>query len=85
MWAFDSPHMPNNINGLYGNMPYVQGIDSKTAEAVTWVNSAHTWCFLEDNADIGGSNINMISETGALEVFLFSSAIKTTDGSMNRN
>ena len=23
MWAFDSPHMPNKMNGLYGNMPHV--------------------------------------------------------------
>jgi len=85
MWAFDNPHTPNHINGLYGNMPYVQGIDSATAEAMAWVNSAHTWCFLDDNSKLGGSNINMISETGALEVFLFSSAIETKDGSLNRN
>jgi len=23
MWAFDSPHEPDRMNGLYGNMPYV--------------------------------------------------------------
>ena len=27
MWAFDAPHEANKMNGLYGNMPYVQGIN----------------------------------------------------------
>jgi len=31
MWAFDSPHQPNHMNGLYGNMPYVQGVGQSTA------------------------------------------------------
>jgi len=31
MWAFDSPHEPNKMNGLYGNMPYVQGIGSDSS------------------------------------------------------
>ena len=48
MWAFDSPHEPNRMNGLYGNMPYVQGIGSDSSKAVTWMNSAHTWVFLDD-------------------------------------
>ena len=67
--------------GLYGSMPYVQGIDDTSSEAVTWVNSAHTWVFLDD-ATYGtqtGSNINFVSETGAIEVFLFSSAVETSD------
>jgi len=85
LWAFDSPHMPDQDNGLYGTMPYVQGVDSSTAEALAWVNSAHTWCWLDDNTISGGSDIHIVSETGALEVFLFSSAVKTTDGSLNRN
>ena len=48
MWAFDSPHEPNHMNGLYGNMPYVQGIGSDSSQAITWMNSAHTWVFLDD-------------------------------------
>ena len=84
MWAFDSPHHADVINGLYGNMPYVQGINTSTAQAVTWVNSAHTWAFLDDAEEEGASNINFVSETGALEVFLFSSAAATKDGD-NRN
>ena len=31
MWAFDAPHEPNKMNGLYGNMPYVQGIGEQTS------------------------------------------------------
>ena len=69
MWAFDSPHEPNKINGLYGNMPYVQGIGNESSNAFTWVNSAHTFAFLDDAAD-EGVNVNFVSETGALEAFL---------------
>lgn len=31
MWAFDNPHQANKMDGLYGNMPYVQGIGEKSA------------------------------------------------------
>lgn len=31
MWAFDAPHEPNKMDGLYGNMPYVQGIGEQTS------------------------------------------------------
>ena len=48
LWAKDTPHMPDNMQGLYGNMPYVQGIGAQSSQAVTWVNSAHTWVFLDD-------------------------------------
>ena len=87
MWAFDNPHHADSMNGLYGNMPYVQGIDGSSAQAVTWVNSAHTWAFLDDASlnDVKGSNINFVSETGALELFLFSSGVETKEGEMNRN
>ena len=87
MWAFDSPHEPNRMNGLYGNMPYVQGIGSDSSQAVAWVNSAHTWVFLDDATydDQTGSNINFVSETGAIELFLFSSSIETKADSLNRN
>lgn len=87
LWAFDSPHEPDRMNGLYGNMPYVQGIGESSSQAVTWVNSAHTWVFLDDATygDQEGSNINFVSETGALEFFLFSSSVETKDDSANRN
>lgn len=88
MWAFDClHHNPDSMTGLYGNMPYVQGIGSSTSQAVTWMNSAHTWVFLDDATYEGqaGSNINFLSETGAIELFLFSSSVKTKSGSLNRN
>ena len=83
MWAFDNPHEPNKMDGLYGNMPYVHGIGRQSSNAFTWVNSAHTFAFLDDAEE--GSNINFVSETGALEAFLFSSSVVTTDNSLNRN
>ena len=87
MWAFDSPHEPNKMNGLYGNMPYVQGINEQTSQAIAWINSSHTFCFLDDSEldGVKGSNINFVSETGALELFLFSSGVETKEGSLNRN
>ena len=48
LWAFDNPHQPNKKDSLYGNMPYVHGIGEKSSSAITWVNSAHTWAFLDD-------------------------------------
>ena len=85
MWAFDSPHEPNKNNGLYGNMPHVQGVGTSSSEAITWVNSAHTWSWMsEDTSSQGGSDIYMVSESGALELFMYSSAIGS-DASMNRN
>ena len=40
-----------------------------------WVNSAHTNVFLDDATykNVTGSNIHFVSESGALELFLFSS------------
>ena len=86
LWAYDNPHEPNKMDGLYGNMPYVQGIGDTSTQAITWVNSAHTWVFLDDATyqNVTGSNINFVSETGALELFLFSSAIPTSE-TTNRN
>ena len=51
------------------------------------MNSAHTWVFLDDATYDGekGSNINFVSETGALEIFLFSSVVETKADSLNRN
>ena len=75
LWAKDHPHKPNKKTGLYGNMPYVQGIGQDSTQGVMWVNSAHTNVFLEDAAfkNVTGSNIHFVSESGALELFLFSS------------
>lgn len=87
LWAFDNPHMPDQMSGLYGNMPYVQGVGENSSQAITWMNSAHTWVFLDDATyeDQPGSNINFVSETGALEIFLFSSVVETKANSLNRN
>jgi len=51
------------------------------------MNSAHTYIFLDDASYQGssGSHINFVSETGALELFLFSSTAKGSTKSMNRN
>lgn len=51
------------------------------------MNSAHTYVFLDDATYEGeqGSHINFVSETGALELFMFSSVAKGDGKTMNRN
>lgn len=87
MWAFDHRHAPDRINATYGSLPHVQGVDGQSSEAVTWMNAAHTYVFIDDleMEETAGSHINFVSETGALELFLFSSTSVGSNGAMNRN
>ena len=87
MWAFDHRHAPDRINATYGSLPHVQGVDGQSSEAVTWMNAAHTYVFIDDleMEETAGSHINFVSETGALELFLFSSTSVGRNGAMNRN
>ena len=48
MWAFDNPHEPDSINSLYGSLPQIQGISKTSSQSVTWVNSSHTYVFIND-------------------------------------
>ena len=46
------------------------------SQAVAWVNSAHTWVYIDrySSASQTGSHVNFVSESGALEFFMFFSA-----------
>ena len=46
------------------------------SQAVAWVNSAHTWVYIDrySSASQSGSHVNFVSESGALEFFMFFSA-----------
>ena len=46
---------------------------------MTWVNSAHTWVSISDMDT--GKYVNFLSESGALELFVFASV---ENGSTNR-
>ena len=78
-------HMPGNTQPLYGSIPYVTGFDMEAASSFLWVNSAHT--FIDIDAPPSGSSGNLVtfsSESGALELFIFSSSYNSTDSSTNR-
>lgn len=63
-------------------MPYVTSLDETHSASVTWVNSAHTWVSIDDMDDMNdGKHVNFVSESGALEFFVFASA---QNGDTNR-
>jgi hypothetical protein len=86
LWATDHPHYPNKRDTLYGQLPFVTGINSLSAQAFAWINSAHTWVFIEDQQkdDVEGSAVNFVTESGALEFFMFASSATTEKGKLNR-
>ena len=80
LFATDQPnHIPENQQPLYGSIPYITSLSESHSAAVTWVNAAHTYISIEDMD--GGKYVNFVSESGALELFAFSS---TTAGNSNR-
>lgn len=48
MWAFDHRHAPERMNATYGSLPQIQAMDENFAEGLIWMNSAHTYIFLDD-------------------------------------
>jgi len=87
LWATDAPHMPNKMTTLYGQLPFITGISATTAQAFAWINSAHTWVFIDDasTAETAASEYNFVSESGALEFFMFASSVPTSSHTLNRN
>ena len=78
--------MPGNPQPLYGSIPYVTGFSSEAAASILWVNSAQTTVDIDDSALAGddGSLITFSSESGALEFFVFSSALPKEVSHTNR-
>jgi alpha-glucosidase (family GH31 glycosyl hydrolase) len=60
-------------------VPYITSLSENHSASVVWVNSAHTWISIED-MDVG-RYANFVSESGALELFVFASS---TAGGSNR-
>ena len=56
------------------------------AQAFYWVNTAHSWVFIDEgvNGDTTGRDVSFVSESGALEFFVFSSSARTSSRRMNR-
>jgi alpha-glucosidase (family GH31 glycosyl hydrolase) len=80
LFATDQPqHMPNNQQPLYGSVPYVTSLTETHSASVTWVNAAHSFISISDMDN--GKYVNFVSESGAVELFVFSS---TTAGNSNR-
>lgn len=86
LWATDHPHEPNKRDTLYGQLPFVTGINKLSAQAFAWINSAHTWVFIEDQqrGEETGSAVNFVTESGALEFFMFASSVPAEKGKLNR-
>ena len=72
------PH-PYGQEPLYGSIPYVMSASGSHSAGVAWVNSAHTFVSIEDMRE--GKYVDFLSESGALELFVFASA---STGSTNR-
>ena len=86
LFATDEPmHMPGSPQPLYGSIPYVSALTSKSQSSVLWVNSAQTEIDI-DYASYGeteGSIATFTSESGSLEFYVFAST-EPTDASSNR-
>jgi alpha-glucosidase (family GH31 glycosyl hydrolase) len=77
LFAQDVPtHPPNNQQPLYGSVPYITSLGTTQSSSVTWVNSAHTWVSISDMDS--GKYVNFISESGALEFFVFAAVASNT-------
>lgn len=80
LFATDQPmHPPNNPQPLYGSIPYITSITKTHSSAVVWMNAAHTFAGISDMQD--GKYANFVSESGAVEFFVFASS---TAGASNR-
>lgn len=64
---------------MYSSIPYLTSLNESHSASVLWVNSAHTYVGL--NEMDGGRYIDFVSESGALELFVFASA---SNGKTNR-
>jgi alpha 1,3-glucosidase len=70
------PHEEWNPQGLYSGIPYIQGHNSKHDAGLMLLSAAETWVDLigVKTHDLDGRIVNFISESGALEIFLFGSS-----------
>ena len=83
LFATDQPnHMPGNPQPLYGSVPFVQGLSIDKSQAVTWINSAHTWVEIDDHTYNGddGKFVSFVSESGAIEFFVLASTTSDSSG-----
>ena len=73
LFASDSQfHSPGDRSALYASVPYVTSVAENHAAGVAWLNSANTFVSVSDME--AGKYVNFVSESGALELFAFSSA-----------
>ena len=80
LFATDQPnHPPENPQPLYGSIPYITSLAVDHSAGLAWINSAHTYVSVSDMNS--GKYVNFVSESGALELFLFAAS---TSGNSNR-
>jgi alpha 1,3-glucosidase len=66
-------HRKDDARGEYGSIPYITGHSETNDASLLWVNSADTWTDLVESSLDNKMTANFVSESGVLELFLFSS------------
>lgn len=66
-------HRKDDARGEYGSIPYITGHSETKDASLLWVNSADTWTDLVESSFGNKMTANFVSESGVLELFLFSS------------
>lgn len=78
LYAIDLfPHEEWNTQGLYSGIPYITGHHEEYDASIAWVSASETWVDIiasTSKSGIKGRHVHFISESGVMEVFLFSSA-----------
>lgn len=65
-------HQSGDARGEYGSIPYITGHTATRDTSLLWLNAADTWTDLMIDGDRALSNF--VSESGILELFVFSSS-----------
>ena len=78
------PHKPGTPVNLYASIPYLTGHSAQADSSVAWMNSADTWVDIYNLTNITDGNADgtysfFLSESGALEFFIFSSTTSPLD------
>jgi len=69
----DNRHIPDSPAPEYGNIPYITGHSQQNDASLLWVNAADTWVDILPTKDGQSMFSNFVSESGQIELFIFSS------------
>lgn len=82
LFATDEPmHEPFNQQPLYGTVPYITSLNEDHSAGLAWISSSSTYVDVATPSKKGGRYTSFVSESGALEFFMFASS---SEGDNNR-